>query len=61
MQQGLQHYRKQEWYESEAIFRTLKKDYSDRPVYQLYLDRIDFFRKTPPGEDWDGAFTFTIK
>ena len=61
MQQGLQHYRKQEWDESEAIFRTLKKDYSDRPVYQLYLDRIDFFRKTPPGEDWDGAFTFTIK
>lgn len=61
MNQALQLYRKQAWKEAEAIFNTLKKDYSDRYVYQLYLERIDYFKGNPPGADWDGAFTFTIK
>jgi len=30
-------------------------------AYELFLERIAFLRKDPPGADWDGAFTFTHK
>jgi hypothetical protein len=27
----------------------------------VFLDRIDFFKANPPGEDWDGVFRLTVK
>jgi adenylate cyclase len=32
-----------------------------RPIYQKYLDRIMYFRKNPPSDNWDGVFVHTTK
>jgi len=57
----LDHYRYQEWDEGEAILRDLLEDEPDCFLYNLYLERIEHFRENPPGEDWDGIFTFKTK
>lgn len=60
-QQALNTYRTQNWDEAETLFNKLKGKYEAREVYNIYLKRLDFFRKNPPGADWDGVFTFTTK
>jgi len=30
-------------------------------LYELYTQRIDFYRKQTPGENWDGVTTFETK
>jgi adenylate cyclase len=57
----LGHYRAQEWNEGEEILRSLLEDEPDCFLYNLYLERIAHFRENPPGEDWDGVFTFQTK
>ncbi|MFN3075796.1 MAG: CHASE2 domain-containing protein [Alphaproteobacteria bacterium] len=54
-------YREQKWDEAEAEFKALVKLEPGRMVYKLYLERIEHFRSHPPGENWDGVFTFTTK
>lgn len=54
-------YRAQKWDEAEAEFLTLKAGAHPHLVYDLFLERIAFLRKHPPGANWDGAFTFTSK
>jgi len=57
----LHHYRAQEWDEAEELLRKLLENEPDCFLYNLYLERIAIFRKNPPGEDWDGVFTFETK
>jgi adenylate cyclase len=59
--QVLEHYRSREWDQAETLLLELKSRYQDRTIYKIYLERLQFFRKNPPGEDWDGVFTFTVK
>ena len=59
--QFLYHYRSQEWDEGEAILHQLLEDEPGCFLYELYLERIAHFRENPPGEDWDGVFTFQTK
>ncbi len=59
--QFLYHYRIQEWDEGEQILRELLQDEPECFLYNLYLERIAHFRESPPGEDWDGVFTFQTK
>lgn len=59
--QALAYYRKQDWDGAEREFFTLQQAMPDRKLFQLYLDRIAYFRNHPPGNDWDGVFTFTTK
>jgi len=55
-------YRNRRWDAAQAVFsRLLLKDPSGSVLYQLYLDRIEILRQTPPAEPWDGAFTFKTK
>ena len=54
-------YRNQGWDEAEAILHELLVDEPDCFLYNLYLERIAHFRENPPGEDWDGVFTFMTK
>jgi len=58
---ALREYRAQHWDQAEAMFRQMQQQYGERDLYKIYLDRLTYFRKNPPGADWDGVFVFTVK
>jgi adenylate cyclase len=60
---ALKAYREQDWEEAENRFKNLLQNHRDtgEVLYELYLERIQFLRDNPPGDQWDGAFTFTKK
>ena len=45
---------------AKQAFADLYKKH-DRPMYQLYIDRITEFEENPPPADWDGAYVRTEK
>ena len=51
----------QQWDQAEAALLELQQQNPERKLYQLYLERIAYYRENPPGSDWDGAFTFKTK
>ena len=57
---GLSLYRKQLWAEAQKAFRFLVQRYQDE-ASEVFLRRIELFRKSPPPEDWDGVFNLTVK
>ncbi len=57
---GLAAYRRQRWEEAAAAFRDLSGRSGDA-ASAVFLERIDFFRKNPPGEGWDGVFALQVK
>jgi len=59
--QALKAFHAQSWDKAELDFFNLTRLDPDRLLYQVYLDRIAFFRNEPPGDDWDGVFTHTSK
>ena len=59
-QEGLRHYRAQEWDLAEIQFLNLQSE-SERTLYGIYIERIQYFRNMPPGDGWDGVFTHTSK
>ncbi len=59
--QALGQYRRQEWDMAELQFVNLTNMNPERQLYAMYIQRIQAFRKNPPGEKWDGVFTFTTK
>lgn len=58
---AIQLYRQQKWDDAEKTLFQLSQDDPERYIYTLYLDRIAYFRNTPPGADWDGVFVHTSK
>lgn len=58
---ALESFLAQDWKNAESMFLELKKDYPDRKLYPLYLERIKIYKDTPPQRDWDGTFTHTSK
>ena len=58
---AIEAYRDQRWDDSELLFQKLKREFESRKLYDVYIERIDLFRKNPPGPDWDGVFVFTVK
>ena len=59
--QAVKLYRAQEWDMAELQLFNLLKLSPDSMLYQLYLEHIRIFRSSPPGRNWDGAFTFEHK
>jgi adenylate cyclase len=59
--EALKRYRAQDWDMAEMQFINLQKMHPERYLYGVYLERIAYFRAHPPGEDWDGVFTFKTK
>lgn len=57
---ALMAYRKQAWNEAQKQFLQLQKT-QDLKIYQIYLERIEIFKRMPPGPGWDGVFTHTSK
>jgi len=65
-QQGMELYRRQKWDAARKLFAECEgaeEVFPKRPTTpsKLYQERCDFFKATPPGDDWDGAWTLTSK
>jgi len=58
---GIKYYRAQQWDMAEREIFALSSLDPERKIYQIYLDRIMYFRQNPPDSDWDGSFTHTTK
>ena len=60
--QFLRLYRGQDWDQAELQLFNLQKMASNSVLYgETFVERISYLRANPPGQDWDGAFTFTTK
>lgn len=59
--QALQAYRSQEWDTAEREFFILSQSDRRKGLYEMYMERVNHFRKEPPPAGWDGVFTFTTK
>ena len=62
-EQALKTYREQSWDSAQAQFESLLANHRNtgEALYELYLERITLLRDNPPGDNWDGSFTFTKK
>lgn len=58
---ALHEYRQQNWTSAQETLETLAKQEPDRYIYQLYLERIEYYKTNPPPAEWDGVYTFTTK
>ncbi len=54
-------YRRQDWEQAELQLMNLQRMSPDSALYRLYAERVVYFRKNPPSEDWDGVFVFHTK
>lgn len=61
LNQALQGYRQQQWTIAQNIFEQLAEQCPHDKLYSIYLKRIAYYFESPPGADWDGAFTHTSK
>lgn len=59
-QQALDEYRSRHWDDAETRFRNLRESAPCR-LYEIYLERIEQWRTTPPGGDWSGTHVFDYK
>jgi adenylate cyclase len=59
--QALRLYRKQNWDKVELQLLSLRNMSPQTKLYRVYSERTAYFRKEPPGENWDGVFTFKTK
>ena len=58
---ALEHYYTQNWPLAKKEFGALRKSHPEVYLYQLYLERIMAFMKTPPPEDWNGVYIHSHK
>ena len=63
---GVEHYRQQAWDEAAKKFTAaekLEEVFPKRPTNpsKVYIERCQFFKENPPGDDWDGSWTLTAK
>jgi len=57
---ALDAYRRQDFEAARQVFEKLKQRH-DSLLYNIYLDRIDRFRREPPPSGWDGVFDHLSK
>ena len=53
-------FRARRWDAAEAALQNLKER-TEELLYNVYLDRIEQFRRVPPPADWDGVFEHLTK
>jgi len=54
-------YRKQDWDQAELQLMNLQRMSPETALYGIYAERVAYFRKNPPAQDWDGVFVFQTK
>ncbi len=58
---GLAEYRKQAWDQAAGAFReALRLNPADK-VAEMYIERCDYFKAHPPGDNWDGVWVMKSK
>ena len=51
----------QNWEQALLLFGHLNHTMPEVLLHSIYLDRIEFFKKSPPSLDWNGIFEHTSK
>ncbi|RCK73062.1 MAG: Adenylate cyclase [Ignavibacteriae bacterium] len=59
--EGLAFYRKRDWEKALIKFNEVLKLKPDDYPSKIYIERINFLKKQPPPDEWDGIFEMTIK
>ncbi len=59
--QALRQFRAQEWDQAELTLFNLQRLVPDCLLYSAYAEQIGYYRRSPPGRDWDGVRTFETK
>ena len=59
--QFLRTYRSQNWDAAEVTLLNLSRTHQRYLYEKVYVERIAYYRKEPPGEDWDGSWKFDTK
>ena len=54
-------YHKQDWDQAELQLMNLQRVSPETALYKVYAERVIYFRKNPPGAEWDGVFVFQTK
>lgn len=58
-------YRAQQWDAAEsglhALIQQAQALYASAQLYEIYLERITYFRQHPPADNWDGVWVFESK
>lgn len=60
-QKGLEIFEIREWVKAQKIFTNVLKIFPDDGPSKKYIQRCLDFMKKPPGKDWDGVFSLTMK
>jgi len=63
---GMDLYRQQHWDQAREAFgesEQLEEIFPKRPTTpsRVYIERCDYFKANPPGDDWDGSWTLASK
>ena len=59
--QCLRHYRSRDWDQAEVALLNLQRMRPECQLYQVYVERIEQYRREPPEAGWDGVTKFTMK
>jgi len=54
-------YKERKWDEAIQIFENISAVDPDLYAAQLYIERCNNFKKSPPPPDWDGVYVMTSK
>ena len=49
-------YRARNWQEAKKHFASILLQYAEDQPCKIYIERCEYFIKSPPAEDWDGVF-----
>lgn len=58
---GIAKYRKQQWDKAIKAFEFVLELHAEDRLSQIYIDRCQYFRSSPPPENWDGVWVMTSK
>lgn len=59
--QALRQFRSQDWDQAELTLFNLQRLAPDSELYRSYAEQTEFYRRHPPGRNWDGVRTFETK
>lgn len=49
-------YRAHKWKEAETYFASILDEFPEDKPSRIYLERCEYYKKTPPPKEWDGVF-----
>lgn len=54
-------YFKMDFTRANKLFTKLHNEFPEKHLYVIFLERIKYFKKNPPPNDWDGSYEFMEK